>query len=223
MNSLASIWIGFSLLASQTAYASEPSSLCFDFKNPVKQPMIKPIKSGGKKDSTAGEKFSDEHLGEWGAARGVVEKSVYEVYQAILDPFTIKDPDKAQVTLTQENRNGFNAFQIREIKISPFPLINIEWIEQWAFVITKGKDLDPREMVISYQKSEGTSHIKSLCGSIVLKQIGKQKTDVFLYEQMKAARRNFKDIIDGHLGTLRTLRKVRSVPVPSPARSGNPH
>jgi hypothetical protein len=47
-----------------------------------------------------------------------------------------------------------------------------------------------------------------LCGSILLTAINSNTTDVYLYEEIDAlGKRSPKDTVEGHLGTLATLRK----------------
>lgn len=63
-----------------------------------------------------------------------------------------------------------------------------------------------REVLIAYQKTAGTGHIRHFCGNILLRSEGPIQTDFAVYEETDATRRSAEDIAHGHLGTLRTLR-----------------
>ena len=64
-------------------------------------------------------------------------------------------------------------------------------------------------IVISYEKTEGTSHIQHLCGSYVLQRTADDKSDVFIYEEAKADRRSQKDTLDGLKGNLTALDRLK--------------
>jgi hypothetical protein len=96
---------------------------------------------------------------------------------------------------------------IEKIVIKPVFFITIEWSEEWGFALKQGTVDKPEAIVISYQKTEGTSHIKHLCGNIYLQSLSATSTGVFIYEEVQADRRTSKDVLNGLTGTLRTLRE----------------
>ncbi|NDD93382.1 hypothetical protein EBZ37_15035, partial [bacterium] len=62
-------------------------------------------------------------------------------------------------------------------------------------------------IVISYQKTSGTSHIQHFCGNILIQRLSRTQTGVYLTEEIKADRRSAEDVHNGLMGTLRTLQK----------------
>jgi hypothetical protein len=91
--------------------------------------------------------------------------------------------------------------------IKPFPLISVEWIEDWAFNLAAGPKEAPERVVVAYEKVKGSSHVGHLCGSMVLTRAG-DGADVSIYEEMKATRRSESDNLNGIRATLRNLQAL---------------
>lgn len=180
---------------------------CFDFGSRVTQSLMEPIPRMEKKDAAASGKLQSK--GVWGAARGAVERPIEELLSQLLDPFSIKDPEKAQVEVSKASRPGYFAFQHTKVTVKPFLFLTVEWEEDWGFVVAEGNEKNPKRIVISFQKTAGTSHIEKLCGSIVLRKLKPSLTDVFLYEEIISSHRSEEDTVRGHLITLQTLRKKK--------------
>jgi hypothetical protein len=90
--------------------------------------------------------------------------------------------------------------------VRPFLFVNVDWEEEWTFDLLKGTSQDPRSVRVSYKKTAGTSHIEHLCGQYVLNSAGPGRTDVTIYEEVKATRRSEEDALNGIRGTLMQLK-----------------
>ena len=178
---------------------------CFDFKAKIIKPLhgesaLKAnddVKDFGK---------ADKNL-TWALTRGEVKKPIQSVLSLLLNHNTTKSPrfhDLDVVTLQDSN---YLSRHYVKFKIKPFLFITVEWEEEWGYALADGTPSEPKEIVISYEKVEGTSHIEHLCGSMVLRKLTASSTDVFMYEEAKATQRTATDTMNGVYGTLETLRK----------------
>ncbi len=180
--------------------------LCFDLSKRVTAPLMSPIPLDETMDtSTSGER---EGPVKWGAVRGIIQKPLSQVLKKLLDPRIIKGPDHKGVKVVSAERPGYLSFQELEMTIRPLPFISISWKEMWGYVLLEGSQVSPKAVLVSYQKTEGTSHIDRFCGSILVRAVDDKRTDLFFYEEIKSARRSKEDIVDGHYGTLAALRKT---------------
>lgn len=198
------------LLASEKK--SLDPSLCFDFGTPVTLPLRKPLELPAQDDVTASGELKGEIL--WGAARGIVHKPIATILKGLLDPKIIKGPDNDGVKVTELTRPGYLKFLTIENSVRPVFFLSLSWKEDWAYTLLSGSASEPKSFLISYQKTEGTSHIERFCGSILVQNVSgstagdTNSTDVFLVEELKASRRTTEDIVNGHLGTLKSLRSL---------------
>ncbi len=194
---------------------------CFDFEMKTINPLRElPTAFDPEKDPTDKghvEKVTDK-LGEhpdfdWATVNGVVNKTIQTVYTELLNPRTIRDDPKTDIKLSDIENKNFAKLQSIKIHTKPVFFLTLDWEERWGFQITEGTAAAPLAYLISYQKTEGTSHIKLLCGNIYLKSLPLEKgskdarTGVFFYEKMNASKRNAQDILNNITGTLRTLRE----------------
>jgi len=215
----------FAVYLSPCSFADSPAHpLCFDFSVPVKTPLraYKQGRSAGESkhpgnpkhkgnptniDATESGRFTHSGGGIWGSALGKVELPIQRVYQLLLDHYTIKDPEKVKLRVLPEERPGYQDFHVVMLSFSKL-FMKVNWEEQWAYAIAEGTSIDPKKIVVSYQKTTGTHFIPHLCGSIVLNSLGPKATQVYLYEEVNAlGKRSPQDTVEGHLGTLHTLRQ----------------
>lgn len=145
----------------------------------------------------------------WGAARGQVGRPIQELIQEISAHETMKSGRVHDMAVIPLETQDFLIRQQIEYTVIPFMFVKIKWTEDWAFNLIQGTKEDPKEVQIFYQKTEGTSHIKHLCGSIVLTKIDPKITDVFYYEEAQATSRSEQDTVKGLIGTIRTFRYGR--------------
>lgn len=180
--------------------------LCFDFNTKVTKPMKDPLPLKQNEDNSAFGKY--DHNGvTWASLRGMVNKPMKQVLAMLLDHNTTKSSRVDDMEVIELKSPNYFARHDVKFLIKPFPLIKVRWTEQWAYALLSGTLDDPQEVLISYQKTEGTNHIEHLCGSVVLRRHGPNTTDVFEYEEAKATQRTPEDTLNGNLGTLKTLRK----------------
>lgn len=187
------------------AMGAEPK-LCFDFNTKVAKPMKEPLALKPDADHSAFGKY-DQNGVTWASLRGTVNKPVKQLLNLLLDHNTTKSPRVDEMNVVDLTSPHYLARHDVKFLIKPFPLIKVRWTEQWAYTLLSGSPDDPQEVLISYQKSEGTSHIEHLCGSVLLRKLGPNNTDVFQYEEAKATQRTPEDTLNGNIGTLKTLRK----------------
>lgn len=206
-----SLAVSLLALALSPGIASAQDTGCFDLSSGAGvKTLSKPIpfESPTRPDSIA---FGTHPKGGgWGSARAVLSMPIVEALKQLRDQKTLKNPEESDVEVRHEKRPGLMDWQSVDITIHPFPLISIDWTEQWAYKVTHGTEAKPKEILIAYQKTAGTDHIRHFCGNIWLKAEG-AKTDFAVYEETNATRRSPEAIAKGHLGTIRTIREKAGV------------
>lgn len=213
-------------LPASSAMAGEniPADGCFDFSKKVVRPLKEPLewKKGTPLDQmddisdrarvAGGEPGKPENGYVWARARGIIHKPIQKVYELLLDHDTTKSRKIQQVSIqkTQDANYLWKHRVVFEVKALLF--FSVNWMEEWAYALAKGTREKPESIVMSYQKLHDekfdTVHIDHLCGNIVLNKVGDNDTDVYLYEEVKAAQRTDEETENGLIGTLMTLRKV---------------
>ena len=183
--------------------SAEPN--CFDLTKPSVA-LIKPAPTKFDSASDPAASGTDAKENDWGSISGVVNKPILDLYQKLLDPKTIRNGDTTKVEVENVETKDFLKKIIQKIVIKPVFFITIEWREEWGYGLKEGTPDKPQSIVISYQKLDGTSHVKHLCGNILLQALSPTTTGAYLYEEVQADRRSSTDVLNGITGTLRTLR-----------------
>jgi hypothetical protein len=142
----------------------------------------------------------------WGAARGQVGRPIQELIQEIAAHESMKSSRVNNMAVIPLESQEFLIRQQVEYTITPFLFVKVKWTEDWAFNLVQGTKEDPKEVQIFYEKTEGTPHIKHLCGAIVLNKVDPKVTDIFLYEEAQATSRTEQDTVKGLIATIRTFR-----------------
>jgi hypothetical protein len=190
---------------------AEPAGPCFDFRQKVVEPLSPRIPLLDGRDNHV---FGTYPTGiNWAAARVILEMPVEETYARLLDHRNVKDMKKTTLTTTVLDRPDYIAFHRVDVVVRLRFLMlkkDLPWTEEWAYSLTEGTERAPRQIVVSYQKVAGTTHIKRQCGSYVLEARDGATTDLSLYEEIKAARRSARDTRDMHRGIIRNLRGSRA-------------
>jgi len=178
---------------------------CFDFTKKVSELLHPPISLLVATDnSDYGKK--DKGI-KWGAVRATVEKPILEVYKLLIDHRNYKDMSKTKLARTQiKNPNYLDYYRV-SVSVNAFAFIWIDWVEEWAYSLIEGTAELPREIRVFYQKISGTRHIKHLCGTIVLRKIGKSTSNIYFYEELKSKYQNGKGTVQHHMSTLKKLRQ----------------
>lgn len=144
---------------------------------------------------------------DWAKVSGVVKLPIDQVNNKLLDQMTTRNPKTTTIKTESLPSNGALTRTRVAIRVKPVFFITLEWEEEWAHSLLEGTPEAPKEILIAYQKTKGTSHIRHFCGNILLKSLGPSTTGVFLHEQIDADQRDPDDVADGLLGTLKTLRQ----------------
>ncbi len=197
------------LAISLAAYgaAAESPGPCFDFTGRIVDPLRPPIPMIAGRDHIV---FGTYPNGiDWAAGRALVDMPIAAVYAKLLDHRNVKDMKKTTLSTTVRERAGYLAFHRVDIVVSLRALffkVKVGWTEEWAYALLEGSPEDPRRIVVSYQKLDGTRYLKHLCGSYVLQAQDEATTDLSLYDEVVASRRSAEDTRDMEAGILRNIR-----------------
>jgi hypothetical protein len=187
--------------------AGQSHAKCFDFSTKVTKPIYGPIAFVANQD--ANEKGKTSSGSTWAGVRGVVHSPIEKVLSLLLDHENTKSSRVREFEVEKQADPNYLEKHVVKFTIKPFPLITVEWKEQWGFALADGTVDKPSEIVVSYEKTEGTSHIEHLCGSFVLRKLGETSTDLYYYEEAKATNRSVDDTLNGLIGTFKTLRSKK--------------
>ncbi len=185
---------------------------CFStFEQKITQPLIEPPGlHAGSISTTLGVRKDDDV--EFAGARATVERPLKAVYLWLLDHRNWKDMSKTEMKVSELAKPGYLNFHKVDVKVNVWGFITLPWVEEWAYALIQGTEKEPKEILVSYQKIDGTWRIKRLCGSIRLKAAG-DKTDLFFYEESLAQHYPAKRILEMHLSNLKTLNNGKPLPV----------
>lgn len=176
---------------------------CYDFSQKVVTPRrALPPDALGRELQRAGTSSSGFI---WAEVRGEVKKPIRKVLELLIDhENTRADSDEAIATPVKSE--AYLALQEVKFRTSPIPLLTLRWTEEWAFALSRGTPAEPEEIVVSYEKTEGTSFIEHMCGSIVVRRTGETTTEVFWFEEAKIPHRSAEDTRDTIASILKVLR-----------------
>jgi hypothetical protein len=116
---------------------------------------------------------------------------------------------KTVLSTTELERPGYLDFQRVDIAVTLralFLKVKVAWTEEWAFALTEGTRESPRRIVASYQKVDGTRHLKHMCGSYVLQAVDDATSDLSMYDEVIARRRSAEDTREMQAGILGHIR-----------------
>jgi hypothetical protein len=188
------------------AKAGEVRPLCFDLSKKSTKLLGDPPREfpgAGSEQVVSG---TDSKTGlDWGRVVGRVKKPLKKVNELMLDPMITRNAKTTTVTTETLPDAGFLTRYRVAIRVKPVFFITLEWEEIWAHSLLEGTPDAPKSILISYQKTQGTSHIRHFCGNILLKEIDKDTTGVFLIENIDADQRDPDEVANGLLGTLKIL------------------
>lgn len=197
----------FALFVSSTTHADLPPIPCFNLSKPPLKPLHDPLPYSQEPSAdevlTQSGKLPDGSV--WGALRSRVTLPIEIVRTKLSDPVFVKENPKMKIKLDHLTRPGFDLVTRIQIKIKPVPFMSVEWAEEWA--LNRIANDTPTDL-ISYYKTEGTKHLERLCGSTLIRRIDTKLTDVFLYEEVKSSHRTEEEVVNGHQGTLRALKRL---------------
>jgi hypothetical protein len=184
--------------------AGPAQARCFDFTTKVVSPLRPPPAAPVKGEVVeAGERASDII---WTKVRGPIAKAPPRVLALLLNHETMRDPEVDEMKVKKLASPLYLARHSVSYEVRPLPLVKVRWTEEWGYAVAEGPDDAPTAWVISYEKTEGTSHIEHFCGSIVLRRLPDGNTDMYQYEESKISRRDEKDQTSALRGLLTKLR-----------------
>ena len=185
---------------------------CFDFSQRIVEPLRPPIALDPGRDNSA---FGTYENGvDWASTRAVLDMPMRTAYAQVLDHRTQKDMKKTELTTRALPRPGYLQYHLVDVVVTVRVLLfkaKVAWTEAWAYALVDGTEADPRKIVVSYQKVAGTRHIQRECGSYVL-EAREGRTDISMYEEVKADRRTARDTRDMHAGILANIRRMGQNP-----------
>lgn len=204
------LW-GGSLAGGDLAHAA-PQKACFDFSRPVVKPLrsLPSLRLGAspeqKISQAAGERAGDL---KWAAVRGEVPRPLSEIVEELKSHEITKSGRVSEMNVVDFSDPHFLARQKVVFTVKPFLFIEVNWTEDWAFTPIKTERGEPTQILVAYEKTEGTSHIKHLCGTYELQKIAPDRTLVTLYEEAIATQRSKEDTLNGIRATLEKLARPR--------------
>jgi hypothetical protein len=198
------------LLTNSAVAANDLDGPCFDYKQPVVEPLKPPIELVPGRDNHTFGVYPNGF--DWASARAVLAMPIQTAYARLRDHRNLKDMAKTTLTIRVDERPPHLALQWVDVVVTLralFLKVKVPWTEAWAFALVEGTKEEPRRIVASYQKVGGTSHLQHLCGSYVLQARDDGTTDISMYEEVKADRRSARDTSNMHRGILRNIRNAK--------------
>jgi hypothetical protein len=180
---------------------SSSGSRCFDFSKVITDPLRNPTNSD--RSGTLPQGYS------WASVRETVHPDLDRILKDLIAHGTTKSPRVNKMEIKDLKDPRYLAKQEVQFEVDPFVFVTVKWTETWAFAVTNGPQDHPMRVVISYEKTDGTSHIEHLCGSYVLERQKDGQTDVYIYEEAKATGRNEKDTLNGLKGNLKAFNQLK--------------
>ncbi len=141
----------------------------------------------------------------WAAVKERTSRTLNSILDELGSHETNKSHRISEMEVSELGDPNFMRHQKVHFVVSPFPLINISWTEDWAFTLLAGKPDRPERVLIAYEKTDGTSHIHHLCGAYDLRTLPSGETSIFLYEESQATSRSREDTLNGLTATVAHL------------------
>jgi hypothetical protein len=190
------------IIGSFPSTQSRAASGCFDFSKSITE-VVRPARKTAKAEAS-GRVSGDEY---WAVVQGDVPSSVKRIYTFLSDRNSTKSSRVDEMHVDIETDPNFLLKQVVHSEVDPFPFVTVKWTDEWGFSLLEGTPDNPKKILISYEKIEGTTHIKHLCGNIEISaESDGSKSHVFLYEEAEATGRSQEDTLKGLKGTLESIR-----------------
>lgn len=177
-------------------------ALCFDFNTLVTTPLKQIAKVPGKDNAEQGQ-LADRVTG-FAALRGEAAQPIEKVLERFQNHETTREPMIKEMYVEKLDPGPYISKDRVKLVVQSF-FFKIPWTEEWAYALVSGTPAKPNKIVISFQKTEGTSHIERFCGSIVLERTSKG-TDVSQYHEARITRRSTQAILEALMMVLGRVR-----------------
>jgi hypothetical protein len=143
----------------------------------------------------------------WAVTQGESDRKIADILKEILGHETTRSSRVSEMKIKTVANPRFLVVQDVHFEVHPFPLVHINWNENWAVSLLKGDAENPEKIWVTYEKTSGTSYIQHLCGQFELTSEPNGKTLIVIYEQAAAKGRTEQDTLSGISSTLRALQK----------------
>ncbi len=188
------------------AGAARADDACFDLSRPLAAPRRPSLPlPGDQRDASAA--GADGEL-VWAQRRGLVRQPLAKIRAFLEDPRHFKSSRVDEMTLTPRPTGALLAHHDVHSLVRPFPLVTVEWTDEWATSLLAGTREEPRAVLIAYQKRAGTSYIARWCGTVVLTRIDDTTTDVAQFEEAIITGRTHDEMQRDLAGMVATLRAL---------------
>ncbi|OGQ24107.1 MAG: hypothetical protein A2138_05015 [Deltaproteobacteria bacterium RBG_16_71_12] len=202
------ILLGMLLVIPSVALAApaHAGERCFDLSTPLVAPprASLPLPTAGGDASAAGARGDVV----WAQRRGVVRRPIEKLRAYLEDPRHFKDQQVDEMTVAPMPTGPLLKHHQVHSLVRPFPLVTVEWTDEWSTSLLAGSRDRPDAVLIAYQKVAGTSYIARFCGTLVLTRIDEQTTDVAQFEEATITGRSHDDMKQGLADMLATLRAL---------------
>ena len=196
------------------APSARAESLCFNFEKKYEVTPLREAPRGAEDTSELG--VMPDKATYWAAHRGEVALPIEKVLRLLWQHEVVRDSSVVEATF-QALDPGRYVLRQKIRQVAKRFIFTAEWVEDWAAAVTEGTPEAPQTVVVSSQKTEGTSHIQHLCSNIVLRRVPKG-TEMSLYQEAKITRRSAETILE----TLkRKLSRFRALQNSASASSGS--
>lgn len=179
---------------------------CFDLTTRLTAPprASLPLPPGGGESSDAG--AAADRV--WAQRRALVARPIEKLRAFLEDPRHFKDDQVDEMTLAALPPGpNLKRFTVHSL-VRPFPLVTVEWTDEWAVTLLAGTPDKPDQLLVAYQKVAGTSYIEHFCGTLLLRRIDEKTTDVAQYEEARITGRSHDEMKRGLADFLATLRAL---------------
>jgi hypothetical protein len=193
---------GSSVLYPAPSSASIPDSICF---NPSS--IGKPIEPAPFPSHEGSGRIPGG--GSWAQTKAVIGRPIGEVLSELKSHGITKSGRVSSMEIKTVNDPQYFFMQTVHFEVHPFLFVNIEWDENWSYLLLQGTQDDPEQIEVVYGKTRGTSHIDRLCGMYLLNRQSPDTTEISLYEEARATGRSQEDTEKGVKSTLVNLDRKR--------------
>lgn len=194
------------ILGPLCANGADKKKRCFDFTKPVTKLQRERLPQVTEGLAMAKGTLPNSKI-IWSAARDDVNKSAVEMLKIFLDPLVTKNREKTEIELTQIKSPHFIDLRKIAVDVRITFFMSLNWVEQWGYSLLKGTRDNPEQVLISYEKIDGTEYIEHKCGQVFLEKKGPETTDVYIYEETNAVRWDLEKAQDSQRGTFATISK----------------
>ncbi len=129
-------------------------------------------------------------------ARAFIQRPMGEVWAAVLDPQTVRDP----VETVGFRVDGYDVNPDYDFSYRTWHrvenIVNLEWEVEWRLGVVEGTEESPSIVAVRWQKVEGTTAFAVLEGSLVLQESGPAVTEVRYQYHLDAPLSGYETIED---------------------------